>query len=186
MLWDIKNTSFKSFYFWASQEWSLERAVLSRHTIRFPREVSVFCLFTLSTLSWSIPQEWTSPKPHLLSYPNCFIFPKQGLLEVKHLFCHGVYFLLEALILLKKGKEIIKAERKSKDIRRRKTEWEGGRWILKGEGGGDSQCLTALSNSKQGRQWDKLRVCWVCTGPGFQHQHKKRGRANVWKGPGTN
>lgn len=44
-------------------------------------------------------------------------------MEVKHLFCHGVYFLLEALILLKKkGKEIIKAERKSKDIRRRKTE----------------------------------------------------------------
>lgn len=49
-------------------------------------------------------------------------------MEVKHLFCHGVYFLLETLILLKKkGREIIKAERKGKGIRRRKTERKGGR-----------------------------------------------------------
>lgn len=45
-------------------------------------------------------------------------------MEVKHLFCHGVYFLLEALILLKKkrGREIIKAEKKKKKKKARELE----------------------------------------------------------------
>lgn len=65
------------------------------------------------------------PKPNLISYPNVFIFPKQCLLEFKHLFCHGVYSLLHTLILLqrKRGREVIKEQKEKGDgVRGRKTE----------------------------------------------------------------
>lgn len=56
------------------------------------------------------------PKPNFSPYPNAFIFPKKCLLEVKHLFWHGVYFLLHTLIVLqrKKGREIIKEQKEKK------------------------------------------------------------------------
>lgn len=128
IIWWMKDTSANGLYLQDSQTWSLQREVLSRHSTSFQRSyyltcVHPYCLTCTNrrmvsghlwvTFSWSLPQEWASPKAHLLSYPNCFIFPEQGLLEVKHLFCHGVYFLLEALILLKKReRKIIKVERK--------------------------------------------------------------------------
>ena len=57
------------------------------------------------------------PKPSFTSYPNAFIFPKKCLLELKHLFCHGVYFLLHTLILLqrKRGREVVKEQKETRE-----------------------------------------------------------------------
>lgn len=57
------------------------------------------------------------PKTNYTAYPNVFIFPKKCLLEVKHLFCYGVYFLLHTLILLqrKKGREVTKEQKEKKE-----------------------------------------------------------------------
>lgn len=56
-------------------------------------------------------------KPNFTSYPNAFIFPKKCLLELKHLFCHGVYFLLHTLILLqrKRGREVMKEQKETRE-----------------------------------------------------------------------
>lgn len=64
-------------------------------------------------------------KPNFTSYPNAFIFPKKCLLELKHLFSHGVYFLLHTLILLqrKRGREVMKEQKETREgVRERKTE----------------------------------------------------------------